>query len=108
MKPKKPLLSEATASFAETDTEEEAGTPDALSSAAMEPEPAGAEGREAFEGEAPLGFADLLLRGFLLFFLDEEVFFDSELFRGLEVFDLCISVSFATMRRCLHVYAHGL
>ena len=100
MKPKKPLLSEAAAFSAETDTEEEAGTgtPDALTSAAEEPEPAGSEGREAFEGEAPLGFADLLLRGFLLLFLDEEVFFDSELVRGLEVFDLCISVSFATMR----------
>lgn len=98
MKPKKPLLSEAAASSAETDTEEEAGTPDALTLAAEEPEPAGSEGREAFEGEAPLGFADLLLRGFLLLFLDEEVFFDSELVRGLEVFDLCISVSFATMR----------
>ena len=100
MKPKKPLSSETAASFAETDTEEEAETTDALTSAAEEPEPEGSEDREAFEGEAPLGFADLLLRGFLLLFLDEEVFFDSELVRGLEVFDLCISVSFATMRIC--------
>ena len=102
MKPKKPLSSETAASFAETDTEEEAGTgtPDALTSAAEEPEPAGSETGEAVERDAPSETAAFFLRELLLVFLDEEVFFDSELFRDLVVFDLCISVSFATMRIC--------